>query len=119
MNIVNIHCKALSKALILVAALMPATSMLADDYETLKTEKIQNPMLWADVPDPDIIRVGDTFYLVSTTMHLMPGAPIMKSKDLKNWETIGYIFDKLTDSPKYDMQEGSNNSLNIFTYVFK
>ena len=107
MNIVNIHCKALSKALILVATLMPATSMLADDYETLKSEKIQNPMLWADVPDPDIIRVGDTFYLVSTTMHLMPGAPIMKSKDLKNWETIGYIFDKLTDSPKYDMQEGT------------
>ena len=107
MNIVNIHCKALSKALILVATLMPATSMLADDYETLKTEKIQNPMLWADVPDPDIIRVGDTFYLVSTTMHLMPGAPIMKSKDLKNWETIGYIFDKLTDSPKYDLQEGT------------
>ena len=69
--------------------------------------KIQNPMLWADVPDPDIIRVGDTFYLVSTTMHLMPGAPVMASKDLKNWETVGYIFDKLTDSPKYDMQEGT------------
>ena len=77
------------------------------DYETLKTEKIQNPMLWADVPDPDIIRVDDTFYLVSTTMHLMPGAPIMQSKDLKNWETVGYIFDRLTDSPKYDLQQGS------------
>ena len=64
---------------------------------------IKNPMLWADVPDPDVIRVDDTFYLVSTTMHLMPGAPIMKSKDLKNWETVGYIFDKLTDSPKYDL----------------
>ena len=72
-----------------------------------KTKFIKNPMLWADVPDPDIIRVGDTFYLVSTTMHLMPGAPIMRSKDLKNWETIGYIFDKLTDSPKYDLQEGT------------
>ena len=69
--------------------------------------KIQNPMLWADVPDPDIIRVGDTFYLVTTTMHLMPGAPVMASKDLKNWETVGYIFDKLTDSPKYDLQEGT------------
>ena len=79
----------------------------ADDYETLQTEKIQNPMLWADVPDPDIIRVGDTFYLVSTTMHLMPGAPVMASKDLKNWETVGYIFDKLTDSPKYDLLEGT------------
>jgi len=64
---------------------------------------VKNPMLWADVPDPDVIRVGDTFYLVSTTMHLMPGAPIMKSKDLQNWETVGYVFDKLTDSPKYDL----------------
>ena len=107
MNSINIHRKALSITLTLVAALMPVTSMMADDYETLKTEKIQNPMLWADVPDPDIIRVGDTFYMVSTTMHLMPGAPIMKSKDLKNWETIGYIFDRLTDSPKYDLQEGT------------
>lgn len=64
-------------------------------------------MLWADVPDPDIIRVDDTYYLVSTTMHLMPGAPVMRSKDLKNWETVGYIFDRLTDSPKYDMQKGT------------
>ena len=69
--------------------------------------QIKNPMLWADVPDPDVIRVDDTFYLVSTTMHLMPGAPVMASKDLKNWETVGYIFDKLTDSPKYDLQEGT------------
>ncbi|MBR3712463.1 MAG: family 43 glycosylhydrolase, partial [Bacteroidales bacterium] len=63
---------------------------------------IKNPMLWADVPDPDVICVRDTFYLVSTTMHLMPGAPVMQSTDLKNWETVSYIFDSLTDSPKYD-----------------
>ena len=68
---------------------------------------VKNPMLWADVPDPDVIRVGDTYYLVSTTMHLMPGAPVMRSKDLKNWETVSYIFDKLTDSPKYDLKEGT------------
>ena len=92
---------------ICVAALFSATNVLAEDYETLHTPPIQNPMLWADVPDPDVIRVGDTFYLVSTTMHLMPGAPIMKSKDLKNWETVGYIFDKLTDSPKYDLLQGT------------
>ena len=87
--------------------LMQAASVRADDYETLHMEKIQNPMLWADVPDPDVIRVGDTYYLVSTTMHLMPGAPIMTSKDLKNWETVGYIFDRLTDSPKYDLLNGT------------
>ncbi|MGI6233551.1 MAG: glycoside hydrolase 43 family protein [Prevotella sp.] len=66
-----------------------------------------NPMIWADVPDPDVIRVNDTFYLVSTTMHLMPGAPIMESKDLTHWRTTNYIFDKLTDSPKYDMKGGT------------
>lgn len=87
--------------------LMQVASVRADDYETLHMEKIQNPMLWADVPDPDVIRVGDTYYLVSTTMHLMPGAPIMTSKDLKNWETVGYIFDRLTDSPKYDLLNGT------------
>ena len=99
--------KRLLNVLLAALPLLPAVSVMADDYVTLNTEKIQNPMLWADVPDPDIIRVGDTFYLVSTTMHLMPGAPIMASKDLKNWETVGYIFDKLTDSPKYDLLEGT------------
>lgn len=100
----------MTKRVILLAFLCivaMATKVMADDYETLRTGKIQNPMLWADVPDPDIIRVGDTFYLVSTTMHLMPGAPIMRSKDLKNWEMVSYIFDRLTDSPKYDLQEGT------------
>lgn len=100
----------MTKRVILLAFLCivaMATKVMADDYETLRTGKIQNPMLWADVPDPDIIRVEDTFYLVSTTMHLMPGAPIMRSKDLKNWETVSYIFDRLTDSPKYDLQEGT------------
>ena len=66
-----------------------------------------NPVAWADVPDPDVIRVGSDFWLVSTTMHLMPGAPIMHSRDLVNWETVGYLFDKLHDTPKYDLQGGT------------
>jgi beta-xylosidase len=99
--------KVLSNVLLTALLLQPSARVMADDYATLHTEKIQNPMLWADVPDPDVIRVGDTFYLVSTTMHLMPGAPVMASKDLKNWETVGYIFDKLTDSPKYDLLQGT------------
>jgi beta-xylosidase len=71
------------------------------------SRQFMNPVIWADVPDPDVIRVGDYFYMVTTTMHLMPGAPIMRSKDLVNWETVNYIFDKLTDSPKYDMKAGT------------
>lgn len=69
--------------------------------------RFPNPMLWADVPDPDVIRVGEWFYMVSTTMHLMPGAPVMRSRDLVDWETVSYVFDRLTDSPKYDMQGGT------------
>ena len=96
------------KALLLtVMACFSFLGAMADDYKVLHTSPIHNPMIWADVPDPDVIRVDDTFYLVSTTMHLMPGAPIMKSKDLKNWETVGYIFDRLTDSPKYDLRQGT------------
>ena len=66
-----------------------------------------NPVLWADVPDMDLIRVDSDYYMVSTTMHLMPGGPIMHSRDLVNWRTIGYLFDKLTDSPKYNMENGT------------
>ena len=65
----KITCMKLS-TILLCGALLSTTAVSADDYETLQMEKVQNPMLWADVPDPDVIRVGDTFYLVSTTMHL-------------------------------------------------
>ena len=68
---------------------------------------VKNPMLWADVPDPDVIRVGEYYYMVTTTMHLMPGAPVMRTKDFSTWETVGYLFDRLTDSPKYDLKEGT------------
>ena len=66
-----------------------------------------NPVIWADCPDPDVIRVGDDFYFVSTTMHLMPGAPVMHSKDLVNWEIVSYIFDRIEETPRYSLQEGT------------
>lgn len=45
-----------------------------------------NPILYADFPDPDVIRVDSTYYMVSTTMHIFPGVTILKSYDLVNWE---------------------------------
>lgn len=71
--------------------------------EEPKTTTVNNPWMWSDVPDPDIIRVGDFYYLVSTTMHLMPGGPIMRSRDLVTWETVSYLFDEIHDTPRYDM----------------
>ena len=47
-----------------------------------------NPLLWGDWPDPYVIRVGDEFYKVSTSMHYLPGCSIIKSKDLVNWKWL-------------------------------
>ncbi|MCQ2537145.1 MAG: family 43 glycosylhydrolase, partial [Lachnospiraceae bacterium] len=50
--------------------------------------KITYPTVYSDIPDLDIIRRGDTFYMVSTTMNLCPGVPIMKSADLAHWQIV-------------------------------
>ena len=75
--------------------------------EKIVDASYRNPVIYADVPDMSVVRVGEYYYMVSTTMHLMPGAPVMRSKDLVNWETISYIFDKLTDNPRYDLIGGT------------
>lgn len=69
--------------------------------------QVKNTFMWTDAPDPDIIRVGDYYYLVTTTMHLFPGGPIMRSKDLVHWETVSYLFDEIKDTPRYDLKEGT------------
>lgn len=58
-----------------------------------------NPIIWADFPDPDVIRVDDTYYMISTTMHLMPGGVILRSYDLIHWEYVTYLYDILENSP--------------------
>lgn len=54
-----------------------------------------NPVLPVDMPDPDIVRVGDTYYMASTTMHFCPGCTLLRSYDLIQWEIIGYLYDQL------------------------
>ncbi len=67
----------------------------------------KNPILWGDWPDPDVIRVKDYFYMVSTSMHYVPGSPILKSRDLVNWEMAGYALNRYNENPKFDMQGGT------------
>lgn len=69
---------------------------------------VKNPIIGADMPDPDVIRVGDTYYMVSTTMFYIPGAPILKSKDLCNWEIISYIFDIIDENEFYKLENGKH-----------
>lgn len=56
------------------------------------TMSVRNPVIWADVPDPSLCSDGTNYYMVSTTMHLVPGAPIMESPDLVHWRTVSYVL---------------------------
>ena len=69
----------------------------------------QNPFIFADVPDPSVIRVGEVYYMTSTTMYFTPGCPVMKSRDLVNWEIIGYVYDKLSDNDHMTLSNGKND----------
>ncbi|MDT0688784.1 glycoside hydrolase 43 family protein [Salegentibacter sp. F188] len=71
-------------------------------------EQAQNPIIHADVPDISIIRVGENYYMSSTTMHMSPGVPIMKSTDLVNWEIINYAYDTLGDENALELENGEN-----------
>lgn len=79
-------------------------SMVAKDV----TAMMENPMIFADVPDLDIIRVGDTYYMVSTTMHFAPGCGIMKSKDLVTWEIVNYAYDELDEGDNFRLLNGKS-----------
>ncbi|MDF2904746.1 MAG: beta-xylosidase [Herbinix sp.] len=74
----------------------------------MKQLEYTNPLLWMDYPDPDVIRVGDTYYMVTTTMHMMPGCPIMKSRDLIHWEMVSYLYEIIEDNPAYRLEEKQN-----------
>jgi len=67
-----------------------------------------NPLFYDEFSDPDLIRVGDWFYLTGTTMHTMPGLPILRSKDLINWEFVAYAMDKLDLGPAFRLEDGKN-----------
>jgi beta-xylosidase len=67
----------------------------------------RNPPLYADYPDPDIIRVGDDFYMVSTTFVDSPGINVLRSKDLVNWEIVSHAAADVNGGSKYDLTDGN------------
>jgi beta-xylosidase len=62
-----------------------------------------NPLIAADFPDPDVILVGDTYYMVTTTMFVFPGVTVLKSHDLVNWEYCSNAVPRFDFSPCYDL----------------
>ncbi len=67
-----------------------------------------NPLFYDEFSDPDMIRVGDYFYLTGTTMHTMPGLPVLRSKDLVNWEFMSYAAPKLDFGPQFRLEDGKS-----------
>ncbi|GIG38253.1 family 43 glycosylhydrolase [Cellulomonas phragmiteti] len=71
------------------------------------TGSFTNPVVWQDFADGDIIRVGDAYYYSASTMHYSPGAPILRSYDLVNWEYAGHSVPRLDfDDATYDLTGG-------------
>lgn len=74
------------------------------------------PLLNSDVPDVSVEMIPaaendegrDIYYMISTTMHLSPGAPIMKSYDLVNWEIVNYVYDRLSVGDSFSLRNGKN-----------
>ncbi len=64
-----------------------------------------NPLFYEEFSDPDLIRVGEDYYLTGTTMHTMPGLPVLHSKDLVNWRLLGYVFDRLDLGPAFRLED--------------
>lgn len=80
-------------ALLLIAAMAAVTvswAWTADNGNGTYT----NPLFYDEFSDPDIIRVGDEFYLAGTTMHCVPGLVVLRSPDLVNWDLASYCFDR-------------------------
>ncbi len=96
-------CNILYKVVLLTAMLawcVGSTASKRTDYV--------NPLTYTDIPDNDVIRVGNDFYMVSTTMYFCPGAPIMHSRDLVHWNIISYVYDCLNDDDIYNLRNGRN-----------
>ncbi len=90
-------------SLVLTICSVPAMAQQSDNGDGTFT----NPVLWADLPDPDVIQVDDAFYFVSTSMFMMPGVTILKSYDLVNWSIAANVVPRFDEDPYFDLQGGN------------
>jgi len=94
-----------SRILILFLMLaFPADCLVAQKtHSDNKDGTYTNPVIFADFPDPDVILVGNTYYMVSTTMFIFPGVTILKSNDLVNWEYCTNAVPRFDFNPCYSL----------------
>ena len=66
-----------------------------------------NPIIYADYPAPDVVRVGAAYYMISTAMHMFPGGQILRSHDMMHWEHCAYVYDILGETAHQRMDGGN------------
>lgn len=93
---------------IIIGLLTLGTSFFVNLIYGQDGQKARNPIVFADVPDMSVVRVGKTYYMSSTTMHMSPGVPIMKSTDLVNWKLVSYAYDTLADMDALNLANGKS-----------
>ncbi|MCQ2219970.1 MAG: glycoside hydrolase 43 family protein [Prevotella sp.] len=96
------------KRFILLMAFVAGTlSIVSPSFSNeASAQTFRNPIINADVPDIALCHADGYYYMVSTTMHLMPGCPVMRSKDMIHWETVSYVYDRIEDGDRYDLKDG-------------
>ena len=83
---------------------LAAFMILIAGCSTMKTETYQNPVIPGFYPDPSICRVGDDYYLATSSFEYFPGVPIFHSKDLVHWRQIGYVLTRKSQLPLEKMR---------------
>lgn len=74
----------------------------------------KNPILNADYPDVDVEQLGDTYYLISSKQHIVPGMTILESKDMVNWSSVGHVWPRLTWGAEYDWDQMNGYSYGVW-----
>ncbi|MFJ8713604.1 glycoside hydrolase 43 family protein [Streptomyces violaceus] len=90
----------------LTGASRAAASAPTQGPDLATAAEYMNPVIWQDFADIDVIRVGGTYYASASTMHYSPGAPVLRSYDLVNWEIAGHSVPVLDFGAKYDLNGG-------------
>ena len=84
-------------------------TITAVEGKPVKEKGFQNPILFADYSDPDVIRDGDNYYLIASTFHFFPGIPILQSNDLVRWTILGHVIPRLDLNEKYSLIGGDKS----------
>ncbi|WP_116125520.1 glycoside hydrolase 43 family protein [Lewinella sp. IMCC34183] len=104
MTIIKLYLSILLLGFSLAATAQTDCTWTADNGNGTYT----NPLFHDEFSDPDLIRVGDDYYLTGTTMHAMPGLPVLHSRDLVNWELLTYAAPRLDKGPAFRLEDGQD-----------